>query len=148
MTTSKSTSGESSSRSSTAKDSARSTEELVTMLVEQAERRERRRERLKRKRRKDRRRAEHLAMVRMQRSVEVMKWCLVSISSVMAIGLIVGLVVLNSVRAEAERIKSEVQHIQREAEMIRDKIRHPLETLGGTLGRSLESRISESFQDE
>jgi len=29
--------------------------------------------------------------------------------------------------------------------MIREKIRHPLETLGGTLGRRLESKISESL---
>ena len=42
-------------------------------------------------------------------------------------------------------IEIEVIDGQREAELIRDKIRHPFETLGASVGRRLEGEIGELF---
>jgi cell division protein ZapA (FtsZ GTPase activity inhibitor) len=61
----------------------------------------------------------------------------------MAVGLIVGIMVIMELEREAERIKGEVTAIQRQAEGIRDKIQNPLSTLGETLGARLEDRLSE-----
>ena len=85
---------------------------------------------------------------KMAHSIEVIKWCVLSISSVMVISLIIGLIVLSQVKAEAERIKAEVEDIQREAEMIRDKIRHPMETVGGLLGKQADSKLGELLGGE
>ena len=49
---------------------------------------------------------------------------------------------------EAERIKHQVEAIQHDAERIREKIRHPLETLGATLGRRLEGNIGGFLEDQ
>lgn len=118
--------------------------DAAAALILEYERKRKRRARKKSRRRQRRAEREHqAAMERMQKSVEVIKWCVVVISSVMAISLIIGLIVLHQVRNEVERVKGEVQDIQREAEMIREKIRHPMQTIGGALGNQLDSKVSE-----
>ena len=82
---------------------------------------------------------------RLTQSVDVIKWCIVSMTAVMFIAIVGGILIVMEIEREAERIKGQVQEIQREAEMIRDKIRHPLETLGGSLGRSIEGKIGEAI---
>ena len=77
------------------------------------------------------------------RSIEVIKWSILSIAAVMALGLAVIIGVVVKVGNEAERIKSEVEVIQEEAEKIADKIRHPIETLGGALGRRIDNDLGE-----
>ena len=81
--------------------------------------------------------------LRQQDSIEVIKWCVVAITSVVAVSVIVVVFVVLQVRQEAVRIKSEVQRIQHEAEIIRDKIRHPLESIGGSLGKRIDGRLNE-----
>lgn len=121
-----------------------SARDAAAELILEYERKRKRRAKKKARRRQRRAEREHqAAMERMQRSVEVIKWCVLVISSVMAISLIIGLIVLHQVRNEVERVKGEVQDIQREAEMIREKIRHPMQTLGGALGNQLDSKVSE-----
>ncbi|MEO2016449.1 MAG: hypothetical protein ABGZ53_18990 [Fuerstiella sp.] len=98
-------------------------------------------------------------MAKIQESLDIIRKCVLAISTVMVVSLLVGLYVLMQVRnqveyvkeeaqeikeqveIEAERIKDEVEEIRREAEMIRDKIRHPIQTLGGVLGRQLEDNV-------
>ena len=87
-------------------------------------------------------------IARMLQSIEVIKWCIVGVVSSMFLALVVLIVVVMQVRAEVERVKveaekimSQVREIQDEAELIRDKIRHPLESLGSTLGRQMEAEI-------
>lgn len=82
------------------------------------------------------------------RSVEVIKWCIVSITAVMFAAILAMILIAMEVEREAERIKGKVQAIQREAELIRDKIRHPLQTIGGKLGRELEGKIGEAISGD
>ena len=97
----------------------------------------------RRKRRRVRRRREEMeaSIGKLTHSVEVIKWCIVGITTVMILSLVILIMVVMEVENEAERIKGEVVRIQREAELIRDRIRHPLETVGGMLGRKLEGDI-------
>ncbi|MGI9240420.1 MAG: hypothetical protein ACR2RV_06435 [Verrucomicrobiales bacterium] len=81
-------------------------------------------------------------------SVDVIKWCIMSMTAVMFVTIIGGILIVMEIEREAERIKGQVQEIQREAEMIRDKIRHPLETLGGSLGRKIEGKIGEAIMGD
>ena len=81
-------------------------------------------------------------------SVVVIKWCIVSMTAVMFITVLAVVLIVMEVEREAERIKVQVQAIQREAELIRDKIRHPLETIGGSLGRKIEGKIGEAVSGD
>lgn len=128
-----------------------STKELTEVVVRLLEREDRlaaqhgrkRRQRI-RKRHKER----DATIAHMLQSIEVIKWCILGVVSTMLLALLVLIVVVMQVRAEVERVKIEaekimvqVHEIQDEAEKIREKIRHPLEALGGTLGRKLEAEI-------
>jgi hypothetical protein len=125
-----------------------STQDAVAVILEQERKRKRRAVRRARRRRREAEKQHHAAMERMRQSIEVIKVCVLSISTVMVVSLVIGLVVLNGIKNEAERIQAEVENIQREAEMIRDKIRHPLETLGGAVGRQLDSNVGEMFRGD
>ncbi len=81
------------------------------------------------------------AMNRMARSVEIIKYCVLSISSVMAISLVIGILVLMEVEREAERIKGEVVEIEREAERIYEKLSNPFQALGAGFDRELKQRL-------
>ena len=129
-------------KTAAADDAAKiSAEEAAAIILAQ----ERRRKRQVRRQRRAAERRHHAAMDRMRQSIEVIKVCVLIMSAVMLVSLVVGLFVLNEVENEVERIKAEVSNIQREAELIRDKIRHPLETLGSSLGRGMDTSFREKL---
>ena len=134
---------------------AMSTKELteaVGLLLEREEMRVAQ-ERRKQRRRVRRRREEMRASVaRLGQSIEVIKWCIIGIASVMAAALLILVLVVWQIGNEAKRIKGEVEQIkgeataiveqiEYEAEMIRDKIQHPLRSIGGAIGGQLEQKI-------
>ena len=125
-------------------DKTMNTEELthaVSLLLEREESRERQ-ERLRSQGRIRKRRKEMEARIsQLAYSIEVIKWCIVGITTVMFLFLVILVYTVIGVKSEIEKVNVEVQRIQREAEAIRDKIRHPLETLGATMGRRLEGKI-------
>ena len=120
----------------------------VNLLLQQEE--DRREElRLEKIEREHQRRVEVESNIgRLAQSVDVIKWCILSMTAVMFISIIGGIMIVMEIEREAERIKGQVQEIQREAEKIREKIRHPLETLGGSLGRTIEGKIGEAISRE
>ncbi len=122
--------------------------EVVSKLLEREEQRVTREDRQRRKLARQKHRERDALVSRMMRSIEVIKWCIVGIVTSMFLSLVVLIVVVLQIREEVERVKVEaekimvqVHEIQDEAERIREKIRHPLEALGGTLGRRLEAEI-------
>ena len=130
--------------------------EAVSLLMEREEMRGDR-ERRKRRLRVRRRREEVQASAeQLTRSIEVIKWCIGGITGVIAISLVILVVVVWKIGNEAERIKGEVQQvkgeaenivhqIQHEADLIRDKIQHPLQSIGGALGGQLEKKIGNAL---
>ena len=81
------------------------------------------------------------AMNRMARSIETIKYCVLSISSVMALSLVIGILVLMEVERETERIKGEVVAIEREAERIYEKLSNPFQALGAGFDRELKKSL-------
>ena len=122
--------------------------EAVSLLLQREEERAERERRKVRRRERQKQRETETGIAKVVQSIEVIKWCVLSISTVMAISMIIGIAVIMELTREAERIKGEVTAIQRDAERIREKIRHPLETIGGTLGRRLESNIGEFLKGD
>jgi hypothetical protein len=121
--------------------------QAVICLMEKDEARANNERRKQRRRAQLRRKQREASIQQLAKSVEIMKWCLVGITSVMVLALLVLVLVVVEVEREAEKISAEVQRIQHEATLIRDKIRHPIQTLGATLGRRVENRIGEGLLD-
>ena len=136
-----------------------STKELtaaVSLLLKREETRaaQERRQARRRVRRKvrDRRQETKESLEKLTHSIEVIKWCIISITAVMAISLLVLVTVVWQIGNEAQRINGEVeeikgeakvivQQIQDQAEKIRDKIQNPLRSIGGALGGQLDEKI-------
>ena len=78
------------------------------------------------------------AMNRMAKSIETIKYCVFSISSVMALAPVIGILVLMEVERETERIKGEVAAIEREAERIYEKLSNPFQAPGAGLRPRVE----------
>ncbi len=122
--------------------------EVVTRLLEREERLQAQRQRRRRRKARERRRELEATQAKLIQSVEVIKWCIVGIVTVMTLSFLAMIVLafevekeVSRVKEEAERIMVQVREIQTEAERIRDKIRHPLEAIGSSLGRRLEGEI-------
>lgn len=126
--------------------------QAVSLLLQREEERVAKQNRRRRRRVRRRREETHDRIVQITKSIELIKWCIVGIASVMAASLLILIMVVWEIGNEAQRIKGEVeqikgeaknivQKIEHEADMIRDKIQHPLRTLGGALGGQIEQRI-------
>ena len=124
----------------------------VSLLLEREETRVAKQQRHRRLRAKRKRQEMRANIDRLGQSIEVIKWCIVGITGVMAVSLLVVILVILEVEREAERIKGEVEIIQkraqqivddidREAEAIRDKLQNPLRAIGGALGGQLDQEV-------
>ena len=136
-------------------DKPMSTKELtaaVRLLLEREQTRIAQQRRKQRRRVRRRREETRASIAQLTHSIEVIKWCIVGIATVMAIALLILVLVVWQIGNEAERIKGEVQQIKTEAEaiveqieheadQIRDKIQHPLRSIGGAIGGQLEQQI-------
>ncbi len=136
-----------------------STKELtqaVSLLLEREETRVAQQRRKNRRRVRRRREEMQDSVDKLTHSIEVIKWCIVGIATVMAISLVILVLVVWQIGNEAQRIKGEVEQIKGEAETIvrqiedeadkiRDKIQHPLRSIGGALGGQLEQKIGDAL---
>lgn len=136
-----------------------STKELtsaVSLLLEREEARVAQEHRKARRRVRRRREEMQQSITQLTQSIEVIKWCIVGIATVMAVSLLILVLVVWQIGNEAQRIKGEVEQIKGEAETIvhqieteadkiRDKIQHPLRSIGGAIGGQLESKIGSAF---
>ena len=117
--------------------------EAVCRLLDREEAQDQKERRRARRRVRRRRKEMEMSVSQLAHSIEVIKWCIVGITTVMFLSLVILIAVVLEIQSEAERIKVEVQKIQLEAEGIREKIRHPFESLGSNMGRKFEGNIRE-----
>jgi Na+-transporting methylmalonyl-CoA/oxaloacetate decarboxylase gamma subunit len=126
----------------------------VQLLLQREEARIDRERRFRRRRMLERRQQLQASIVDLTRSIEIIKYCMLGIATVMAVSLLILVTVVWQIGNEAQRIKGEVQQIrgeaetivrqiEHEAEMIRDKIQNPLRTIGGALGGQLDQKIGD-----
>lgn len=109
------------------------------------DRERKRKRRAKVRARKEQRRrelAQHAAVLQIQRSIEVVKWCLVSISTVMLLGIVLGVWTLIAVHDEVERVQAYVADIQEQVDNVKVSLQHPMEAVGGMFGRELDQKLN------
>ena len=126
--------------------------ELV--LKRDAERKKRKAARALRRQR--RREKEQLAAVqRMQQSIEVMKWCIVMITTVMFLGILITIWTLTSLNSElakvqdeveqarpqVERIITEVNEVVDQVQRVREALNNPMQSIGSAFGRELDQKL-------
>jgi len=128
----------------------------VSLLLEKEEARIEQERRKQRRRVRRRREETQQSISQLTQSIETIKYCIIGIVTVMALALVILITVVWQIGNEAQRIKGEVEQIKSEAEsivkqieheagLIRDKIQHPLRSLGGVVGSQLESKIGSSL---
>lgn len=114
---------------------------------------EKRRQRQARQREKEQLAAVH----RMQQSIEVMKWCMVIIATIMLGGVVVAVWFLSAVNAEVEKIQAEVEKVQPqvekiigevavvvdEVERIREGLKNPMQSIGSAFGKELDAKLQD-----
>ena len=122
--------------------------QAVSLLLERESSREKQQRRSARKQRSRRRREMEASISRLAQSVEVIKWCIVGITTAMVLSFVILIFVVVRVKGELEKVNGEVQRIQRQVEAIREKIHNPLETLGATLGGRLQDKLGDRLSGE
>ncbi len=93
----------------------------------------------RRKRRRKRQREERESIQRMHRSIEAIKWCIVTMCSISVITFVISIVIMLQLRARVIEIEGQVKRIQHVME-------HPFATVGSRLGGDLDTRLKEWFQ--
>jgi cell division protein FtsL len=113
----------------------------AALVLEREEERKRLAKIRARRRRRRREREQEASIKRMHQSIEIIKWCMISISTIMVISIIIAIWALIQVRAEVEKVNGYVADIERQVDHVKESLNHPLESIGGMFGRELDSKI-------
>lgn len=106
----------------------------AALVLERERERKRRVAARARRRQREQQKEHHEAVQRMRRSIEVIKWCVVGIATVMLVGLAISVGVLF-------RVQSEVSKIERQVDHVRESLRHPMQSLGASFGKELDEKL-------
>ena len=121
---------------STRTSSASRQTEAAELILEREERRRKQARRRAKRRGRKRRQAEREAIKQLHKSVEVIKWCIVSICTVWVISFVIGILIL-------VRVNGEVAKIQGQVDRIRRVIDNPFSVAGSRLGAEVDVKIRE-----
>ena len=106
------------------------------LVLERERRQKLRAEQRARKRQRQQQQEQLAAVQRMLQSIEVIKWCIVGIATVMFLGLVIGIWTL-------VQVQNEVAEIERQVDHVRESLRHPMESLGQSFGRDLDAKLEQ-----
>jgi regulator of replication initiation timing len=127
----------------------------AALVLEREEKRQERLEKRRQRQARQREKAQLAAVHRMQQSIEVMKWCIVSITTIMFLGIVIAVWTLSAVhdevvkvqadvekvRPQVERIIEEVTVVAVEVERVREALRNPLQSIGNAFGAELDAKL-------
>ena len=146
--------------SPTTKSSAAATQQEMKAAAElvlgKEEKRIRRAEMRARRQRRKREKEQLAAVQRMQQSIELMKWCIVSITAIMFLGIVLAIWTLSAVhdevvkvqsevdkiRPDVERVINEVNEVVDEVEKVREALRNPMQSIGSAFGAELDAKLN------
>ena len=127
----------------------------ANMVLQRERQRKRRRARRQKRRARRREKGQFIAMQRMHQSIEVMKWCMVSITAIMFLGILIAIGTLSALHTELEKVNQEVEKFRPDVEQvvaevkdvvqemgqIREAVRNPMQSIGSAFGAELDQKL-------
>jgi regulator of replication initiation timing len=127
----------------------------AALVLEREENRLARLEKRRQRQTRQREKAQLAAVHRMQQSIEVMKWCIVGITTIMFLGIVIAVWTLSAlhdqvvkvqgdvekVRPHVEQIIEEVALVADEVERVREALRNPMQSIGSAFGAELDAKL-------
>ena len=127
----------------------------ASLVLEKEEKRQRRASRREKRQKRQREKEQLAAVQRMRQSIEVMKWCIIGITTIMFLGIVVAIWTLSAVHAEVVKVQSEVEKVQpkiekivneltdvvSEVERVRESLRNPMQSIGTAFGKELDAKL-------
>ena len=125
------------------------------LVLEKEEERKRRAEIRAVKRQRQREKEQLAAVHRMQKSIEVMKWCIVIITAIMLGGVVIAIMTLNAVHEEVVKVQAEVEEVRPQVERVinevndvvdevsrvREALHNPMQSIGNAFGAELDAKL-------
>jgi len=111
----------------------------AALILQQEELRQEQARRRAKRRRRRRRQEERLAVQKMHRSIEVIKWCIVAICTVWIISFVISIVVL-------VKVQNRVTEIEGQVDRIRHTLDNPFASAGSRLGGELDEKWREFWR--
>jgi hypothetical protein len=109
--------------------------ELIVQRDEERQQQEQDDSRLERQQRKQ---AERQNKKRMLRSVEVIKWCVVSICTVWVISFMISIYILI-------QVKGKIDEVEQQVDRIRHVVTNPMATAGARVGKEFDAKLKRYF---
>lgn len=139
------------------KRSAAEVQAAAAMVLEREEKRIERLEKRRQRQARQREKAQLTAVHRMQQSIEIIKWCIVGITSIMFLGIVIAVWTLLALRVEVEKVQGEIEKIQPkiekivtevndvvdEVERVRESLKNPMQSIGSAFGNELDAKLQD-----
>ena len=136
-------------------DSSDDVQAAANLVLEREAERIQRSKTRSRKQRQVREKAQLAAVHRMQQSIEVMKWCMVGIATVMFLGIVIAIWTLSAVHGQVEQVRAEVAKFQPQVERVvdevtdivdevqrvRESLHNPMQSVGAAFGKELDEKL-------
>ena len=127
----------------------------AALVLERDEKRKERMEKRRQRQARQREKEQLAAVHRMQQSIEVMKWCIVGITSIMFLGIVIAIWTLSSLHTELEKVQADVEKVRPQVERIieevalvavevdrvREALRNPMQSIGSAFGAELDAKL-------
>ena len=94
----------------------------AALVLEGEEKRQERLEKRRQRQARQRERAQLAAVHRMQQSIEVMKWCIVGITTIMFLGIVIVIWTLSPLPTELEKVQADVEKVRPQVERIIEEV--------------------------
>jgi regulator of replication initiation timing len=130
-------------------------EAAAALVLEREENRLARLEKRRQRQARQRDKAQLAAVHRMQQSIEVMKWCIVGITTIMFLGIVIAIWTLSALHTELEKVQADVEKVRPqveriieevavvavEVERVREALRNPMQSIGSAFGAELDAKL-------
>lgn len=120
-------------------------QQVIDLVLHQEEQRKERSQRRLEKRRRKELNQHRLKDAKLHSAIQVIKWCVVGMCSVMMLTMVIGVWALFQIEKAVADVETEVEQVTARVERILDEVEHPFEGAGRLLGRDLDQSVAEFF---
>ena len=120
-------------------------QQVIDLVLQQEKQRKERSQRRLEKRRQKELKRHRLKDERLHSAIQVIKWCVVGMCSVMMLTMVIGVWALLQVEKAVAEVETDVEQVTARVENILHEVEHPFEGAGRLLGRDVDQSVAEFF---